>query len=137
MRKVRGWDSKNKRWVTDFFMSSNGGYIFVDNNEYYESQASVVGFEDCVNELKDITIVEFTGLVDNNGVDIWEGDLLQNKSGRICVVKRHKYIFFDCEPVKIVNHDNSDCFKPNLWKLLVKVGNIYESPELMKAIEGV
>jgi len=81
-------------------------------------------------------VMQFTGLQDKNSEDIWEGDYLQNDSGRICEVKWHKIAaVFDCEPVKIVNEDNAWNFKPNLWKFLTKVGDKYSNPELLEQSE--
>ena len=81
---------------------------------------------------------QFTGLQDKDGADIYEGDLIKNKTGRICEVVFNEYCAaFDCE-VKVDGGKNSEAygFKNSLWKTqVIKIGNIHENPELLEQMK--
>jgi len=86
-------------------------------------------------------LMQFTGLKDKNGADIYEGDILINELGRVCVMEWHEYQgCFDCSFRYDTNFDKgkdlSRGFKNNLLSILTKViGNIHENPERLKELE--
>lgn len=126
--KFRAWIKSWKRMVK---VSDIDFYTYDDNNEPsigildYHSQAS----------FKDIELMQFTGLTDTNGVDVYAGDLLLVDGHRTVKVIWHDRA--GCWDVKVVSDTDYDIefksLKNNEWKWrTVKIGNIHENKELLK-----
>lgn len=67
----------------------------------------------------DLVQMQYTGLADVNDTDIYEGDILQHKSGRKKVVEWHNGRNFQGFAVSYE--------APVVWEV---IGNIYQNPEL-------
>ena len=105
--KFRTWDKINKKWMSG------------------ENFPQVVA---CMNEW-DCEIMQFTGLLDKNGKEIYSGDILQQKktSGTRFIVGWNTDGWWQVENL-------SDDGLDSLWKwaqVTEIIGNIYENPELL------
>jgi len=69
-----------------------------------------------------ITIGQFTGLTDKNGIRVWEGDIMALNVSRKFVVCYDKGIFYMNGTSIPIRHCDS----------LTVVGNIHDNPELME-----
>ncbi|WP_375232540.1 YopX family protein [Enterococcus faecalis] len=90
-------------------------------------------------EFKDVILMQSTGLKDKNGVEIFEGDIVQYRDGEysyLGIVKRDCYQFFidGIEPDD--NYDFIDVSNTfDGTSSLEILGNIHENPELLEVAE--
>lgn len=79
------------------------------------------------------TVGQYIGLNDSNGKEIYEGDIVECGSGRICQV-----VFFTSACAccfDLISVGGFDCEPPKestLWKDLTIIGNVHDNPELLK-----
>lgn len=89
--------------------------------------------------------MQFTGLLDKSGKEIWEGDVLQNDDGaRVNVVFEDGAYWFKFDAENGFTYDwlRQENGKLHGWKHLENplrawniIGNIYESPQLLTSKE--
>jgi len=101
---------------------------------------------DCCNYLmqgQPVTLMQFTGLTDKNGVEVFEGDILEqyhftDVNGKIHtilhrVVWSEKYDAWLCLNCKSNDENDGSC---QFWVYnkhpFAVVGNIYQNPELLQ-----
>ena len=112
--KFRAWDILKKRWSnykindgTVYFMDKNTGVWYGSYNKRY----------------KDFNLMQYTGIKDKNGKEIYEGDIVVNSDGD------YGYVFFK-DGVYNVRHDDYTGYL-FAWDYEIK-GNIYENLEMVK-----
>lgn len=124
--KFRIWNNHAEEMdYKDFYV--NGNKIIYDDGHSYED----------VEIHSDIIVMQFTGLKDKNGKEIYEGDVLKNFGifKRLCLFKEGSFGYeADANLGFISYNSNSINLKLRDGKLMKCeiVGNIYENPELSK-----
>ena len=117
--KFRGYSYLVKEWVY--------GYLYNNNDQWY------IGTKELDYMVVPESIGEFTGKVDCNDKEIYEGDIVTRNyfspQEGFCVV------FFD-DAAFLLDNINSSWFDAwyshERWGELEVVGNIYESPEILE-----
>jgi uncharacterized phage protein (TIGR01671 family) len=102
-----------------------------DEKRMYDWTNIMTGFmQGFFSDTYNVELMQFTGLHDKNGTPIYEGDILSNKTGRICkVVWFEAQACFDAKP--LTSKGTSALFTPNYWRHCEVIGNIYENKELI------
>ena len=110
MIKYRAWHSELN------MMFEVKSLVFTLNLATIASKNDLVPSRTC--SFDDIILMQSTGLVDVNGKEIFEGDVVRMRSGELLPVKIHHGMF---DPV---------CFYVS--SVFELVGNVFENPELLE-----
>ena len=126
--KFRAWDKENKQWLRDsFLLCSYGGK---DNSIEIstESCGTEHGQRDC-----DIDLMQFTGLHDSRGVEIYEGDIVEfidlpAGEKALCT---GEVIFeeFGWHFTNSITESSLACYDSEYLNV---IGNIHENPSLLE-----
>lgn len=132
--KFRAWDSVKKEMFKDTFAITESGQVVVVEQEFVTSTPDYVFVDHLI-------VMQSTGLLDKNGREIFEGD----------IVKRYRSPFFKAEweyLIETVVREGASLllgrdFGKNFGTLpfdspfaksdlLEVIGNVYENPELLE-----
>lgn len=120
--KFRAWCS-GKHGSLIFNESSMDYNVVLSKNG---SWCDVEGEWDIHGEYKTVPVMQFTGMKDCNGKEIYEGDILEDiRFGYITQVKYRESSFVSESNVGYVG-----LFETENYKV---IGNIYENPELLES----
>lgn len=129
--KFRIWESKRKQWIhrPGFEINLLGETIIM---------GAILGRPDCtyvsLEDLNDLVCLQYTGLKDKNGKEIYEGDVNKLTSNSDPVWGSYSHNF-------VVEHTGNGWYYrtpaghvnifSNRFESCEVIGNIYENPELL------
>ncbi|MCE2688198.1 MAG: YopX family protein [Rickettsiales bacterium] len=105
--KFKGWDKQqNKMLGIDWAITAQGGFFNISEYTYED----------------DPIIMQFTGLIDKNGQEIYEGDLIKTPDNRILpVIFKEGCFGFENN----LENKQFNCFTKALASAIEVVGNIH------------
>ena len=147
--KFRAWDDKNKKWLLGYDYPNLGGFSMYGECVLMGEWGNLVTsfmFEKDGKKSSDLKLMQFTGLKDKNGKEIYEGDICNyhvtphsappstipflivfNIDGfQGCNLRKTKTDFVNGTYLK-----QPERFNYRDWKKLEVIGNIHENQELL------
>lgn len=125
--KFRAWHKVQKQMFTALYLTFSGRIGVWNNNE------TEIDF---ISEYPYLELMQFTGLKDKNGKEIYEGDILESASWTKNTRQKHPYHLVEWKGAAWVATEYNGTMKvsPDLdvkndWEV---ISNIYENPELLK-----
>lgn len=138
--KFRAWDKEEKKFLEPCFESEedryNKGKAIIRWNSSGKIWITLSGYRDEDNNPYqiDAEIMQYTGLKDKNGKEIYEDDIVKSSIGAIQkVYYNNKFAAFLCKDIYRPNGELSET-----WIIEVDdevIGNIYQNPDLLESEE--
>lgn len=121
--KFKAWDKGERCWIPRQDICITG-----------ESKILTREGDRWVAEVLDIEVVFFTGLLDKNGKEIYEGDILTDCYKRILEVvwRNNGFQFKSLCQTNFLYAEMNHWFSFDFADKPEVIGNIYENPELLK-----
>lgn len=135
--KFRAWDktvnkmSKVIRITYSDVQHTTVNYQYINDKGKKRDDLSLLDDDGNVT----IVLMQYTGLKDKNGKEIYEGDIVTGKLGKIAEVK---WLQEHCAYVGYCREDNKyyylECGNERFENVVI-IGNIFENPELLESVE--
>ena len=131
--KFRGFNRKNNEWLHGFYLQNRGAH-FVCPDEFATNKS----WDDY--EVDPETVGQFTGLLDKNGKEIYEGDIIEQAAFRYDKnVHRYRMAWIDntgefgaFEIGKPIGPPTMYSLIAHFCKIMEVIGNIHDTPELLE-----
>ncbi len=124
--KFRAWDKKYKEMIPDLICFYKDGGI--SHNNHFNSDISP--FRGYMWDSRNLEIMQYTGLKDKNGIEVYEGDVGNDEFNNKVIVKWNEQFY--CYALLTIDEVVKDDWNFDLNDLNEIVGNIYENPELLR-----
>lgn len=126
--KFRGYGIVEKKWFYGNLVEGNAGRYITDAY-YEEGQGDMIRYD----PIQTKTIGQFTGLLDKNGKEIYEGDIVKTKGnwGGVVTWNSRGYFYINdgyyTEEPDLLPLGSLNCY---VRRDIEIVGNIHDNPEL-------
>jgi len=121
--KFRAWDKRTRKMIDTGFHILGETTCFDLIYQYCMEHGKRK--DECgLQRINSVVIMQYTGLKDRNGKEIYEGDILRGRSGFYPVS-------WDIEYASFMAVNNYAFINTSSWCKKEIIGNIYENPELL------
>ena len=139
--KFRAWDNNSKEWLLGYERPNLGGFSMFGEVMLCGEWSSVLDrfiLTQRDRTHNDLIVMQYTGLEDNQGKPIYEGDVLKmvvhrsykfGETGQVKYEEDYGGFIVEGSYSKNQHHEHLDC---DIAIESIVIGNIYSNPELIK-----
>lgn len=131
--KFRGKRIDNGEWVYGYFVGTTDSVAIIIPFEKVNYDVGYIGDSECCYCFPE-TIGQFTGLLDKNGKEIYEGDIVREKLKRTRKDGEKLFVCFEEFEWKGKNANGATTSLSLIaeYHTIELIGNIHDTPELLK-----
>lgn len=129
--KFRAWDNRKKKWLCGYEYPNLGGFSLFGETVMLGEWSRMLDtylFERRKHKQEDLIVMQYTGLKDRNGKEIYEGDILKENLS----FGGHKSVEYIGNGFWCKNENGDRSMPTEEYREVI--GNIYENPELVKSV---
>lgn len=134
--KFRAYDIKEKKWLLGYDTGSLGGFNLFGECMLLGEWSKVIDdyvFERGTHKHGDLKVMQFTGLEDKNGREIYEGDIVEHLEKMFGGDgKKERFEVKFIEGAFVTNSGSLSIVTSSSLFMATVIGNVYENPELLK-----
>ncbi|QPI66397.1 hypothetical protein IR194_07845 [Exiguobacterium sp. PBE] len=133
--KFRAWDKTESEWIDIKYLRFEfNDFWYLQEQDEYENEIDPPYFSGD----EDFELMQYTGLKDKNGVDIYEGDIIRSdKDSPIGTIVTAKVYWKGAGFALLTTRgsDTTSAYLELLNPFCEVIGNIYEHPHLLEVSE--
>lgn len=117
--KLRAWDKVKSEMLFDFFVHSYEQELYWDAAVLYDDMSYA--------EASRFDLMQYTGLLDKNDKEIYEGDVVKGRMGQL-----RQVCWYESEARYMLEYPNGNCQVMQYMTEWEVIGNIWEHPHLLE-----
>ena len=124
--KFRAWDKENKRMLPVDYMKLDFGKVLYVNGETFSKDDGWFDYELWDDKFE---LMQYIGLKDKNGVEIYEGDIIRAKFIKDDTTAIGRVSYFDKDTSFVCHLIDGDYARVHCLDDIKVIGNAYEDPD--------